>query len=87
MPKTIAQVLPRETQEAMHVVENELAKAFGECGLDMTETNIKKFHQQMKDLNIKVVKIINGTESGYNVFKGDVLVKYIPALKVGGYVI
>lgn len=87
MPKTIAQVIPRETQEAMHVVESELALAFGECGLDMSETDIKKFHKQMKDLDIRVIKIINGPESGYNVFKGKVLVKFIPALSVQGIVI
>lgn len=87
MPKTISQIVPRETQEAMELVEHELAMAFGDCGMDMTETDIKKFHQQMKDMDIRVIKIINGTESGYNVMKGNVLVKFIPAIMVRGIVI
>lgn len=87
MPKTISQVLPREAQECSHVVSREVADAFALCGLDMTETDIKKFHQQMKDLDIKVIKIINGPESGYHVMKNNILIKFIPASIAGGVVI
>lgn len=85
--KDINQVLPRETRDVADAVTIELVKAFAECGLNVNEPDMKKFHKEMKEKGVHVQKLINGTESGYHVIKNGLVVKFIPTVIVKGIVI
>lgn len=92
-----SQVLPRDVRDAELEVEVALMDLFQKAGMDMTTSDTKAFHRQMQDLKIRVIKVgfqedfidFKGDHehSGYQVYKGDIFIGFVPAKRKDGVMI
>ena len=80
-------IVQGEIQEHLEWVEAQLVKAFHEAGLNIHTNDAEAFKKEMRKKKVEVRKIINGPESGFHVYKGDLLIKFIPSAVIDKVVI
>lgn len=76
-----------EIQEHLNWVEAQIVQAFHEAGLNVAEEDAEAFKTEMREKKVEIRKIINGPESGFHIFKDDILIKFIPSARIDGVVI
>ena len=80
-------IVQGEIKEHLEWVEAQLVQAFHDAGLNVHTNDPEEFKKEMRKKKVEVRKIINGPESGYHVFKGDLLIKFIPSAVIDKVVI
>ena len=80
-------IVQGEVKEHLEWVEAQLVEAFHDAGLDIYTSDPEAFKAEMREKKVEVRKIINGPESGFHIFKNEILIKFIPAANIEGVVI